>query len=152
MKNSSAFLFLLLTGLMATTACSKKDAAPTATTMIVFGILNASQETPPTASKATGTCTGAYDKTTKLLTYTVTYSGLAPTIGHFHIGAPGVKGPVSLPFPYNNSTKTGFVSPITASATLTARQDSALLHNAFYANLHSEAYPGGEIRADLTVR
>ena len=144
---------VLLTGLAAFSACKKSDtSAPTTSMMTVSGALNGSQQVPANPSVATGTLSGTYDKTAKLLKYSVTYYGLTPTIGHFHIGAPGAKGPVAVPFAFNNYTNDGFVSPITGSATLTARQDSALLHSAFYANLHSATYPGGEIRADVTVK
>lgn len=103
-------------------------------------------------TSATGNLTGTYDKATKVLNYSVTFSGLTPTIGHFHIGAPGVKGPISLTFAFNNATKDGFVSPITGTATLASDQADALLGNAFYANLHTVANPGGEIRADATAK
>lgn len=87
---------------------------------------------------------GTYNKETKVFQYTVTYSGLTPTAGHFHIGAPGATGPVSIPLLFNNSAGNGFASPITGSATLTDAQATALLGNSLYAN--------GEIRANVTAK
>lgn len=144
---------MLLAGLFTATACSKTDSStPVPAPLTVSGTLTGSQEVPAVTSAGTGTLTGTYDQATKVLNYSVTYSGITPTIGHFHIGAPGVKGPVSLPFAFNNATKDGFVSPITGTATLTSDQADALLGNAFYANLHTVANPGGEIRADATAK
>jgi hypothetical protein len=147
-------LLVMLTGMMAATACSDKadDSAPVTAPMTVSGSLTGSQEVPAVTTSATGTLTGTYDRSTKVLNYSITFSGLTPTIGHFHIGAPGAMGPVTLPFAFNNSAKTGFVSPITGSATLTSDQVTALLGNMLYANLHTTANNGGEIRADVTVK
>lgn len=39
-----------------------------------------------------------------------------------------------------------------ATAVLADDQATALLGNAFYANLHSLTYPSGEIRANLTTK
>jgi hypothetical protein len=144
---------LLLVGLVAASSCSKDEettAAPAP--MAVSGSLTGAQEVPAVTTSATGTLSGTYDKTSKELKYSVAYAGLTPTIGHFHIGAPGVKGAVTLTFPFNNSTKDGFVSPITGTATLTEEQATALLNNSLYANLHTVANAGGEIRAAAIVK
>ena len=145
---------LLVTGLVAATACSKKEnsVAPTPALPVVSGTFSGAQEVPAVTTTATGNFSGTYDKSSMELKYTVTFSGLTPTAGHLHTGAPGVSGPVFLPFPFNNAAGTGFVSPITGTTTLTAAQATSLLGNAVYANLHTAAKPGGEIRADLTVK
>ncbi|MGI4886012.1 MAG: CHRD domain-containing protein [Janthinobacterium lividum] len=144
--------FLLLTGLVATTACSKKDDA-TPAPLALSGTLNGSQEVPAITTSATGAVTGTYDTKSMVLTYSVTFSGLAPTSGHFHMGTPTTPmGDVALSFAKNNSDQTAFVSPITGTATLTSAQATALVGNSFYANLHSVSYPGGEIRSQVTVK
>ena len=120
--------------------------------LTVSGMLTGSQEVPAVATSATGNVTGTYDPISMELKYSVTFAGLKPTIAHFHIGGAGVKGPVFLGFKYNDAAGTGFVSPITGTATLTTDQATALLSNAVYANLHSAANPGGEIRADMTAK
>ncbi|PJJ58890.1 CHRD domain-containing protein [Hymenobacter chitinivorans] len=148
------YSLVLLAGLVSATACSKDDddtaAAPAPLT--VSGTLSGAQEVPAVTSSGTGTVSGTYNKTTKELKYTVTFSGITPTVGHFHIGAPGTTGPVTLPFGFNNSTNNGFVSPITGTVTLSNEQAAALLENKLYANLHSAAAPSGEIRADVTAK
>ena len=155
---SIIFSLVLLTGLAAASACKKSDtSAPTMSTMTVSGVLNGSQQVPANPSVATGTLSGSYDKTAKLLTYSVTYYGLTPTIGHFHYGAPGKTGGHAFSLPFNSSSKNNgtldaYVSPIAATATLTDDQATALLGQAMYVNLHTVTYPDGEIRADVTVK
>ena len=81
--------------------------------------------------------------------FTVTVTGLDPTAGHLHTGVPG---PVFLSFPFDNAASTGFESPIAGTTILSPAQAAALLANGVYANLHTAARPGGEVRADLTVK
>ena len=131
-------------------ACKKDDttATPTAiTTTSVTGTMSGSNEAPsPITTSATGNVAATYDKSSKILTYTITYSGLTPTAGHFHIGAPGAAGPIVLLFPYYS------YSPIQGSTLLTQTQEDALLGGNMYANLHTTANPSGEIRANLVAK
>lgn len=96
-----------------------------------------------TGSAATGTFAGTYNSSTKMLMYTVFYTGLTPTAGHIHTGAPGVGGGVEITFS-NVAT-----SPITGMATLTDAQATNLLANGLYINLHSTAFGNGEIRGNI---
>jgi hypothetical protein len=148
-------LLLLATSLMAATACSDNKTTPapvTAALPAVTGAFSGAQEVPAVASAATGTFTGTLDKTTRELRFTITFAGISPTIAHLHLGAPGTKGNIFLPFPFNNATSDGFDSPITGTSILSPAQAAALVANGVYANLHSAAQPGGEIRADLSVK
>ena len=144
---------LLATGLLAATACSKKDdtMAP-APAPNVTAAFSGAQETPVVSTSATGSFAGVFDKTTRELRFTVTFAGLTPTAGHLHTGAPGANGPVFLPFPFNNAASNGFESPITGTSILSPAQAAALLANGIYANFHTAANPGGEIRANLTFK
>ena len=144
---------VLLTGLAAVSACKKSDFLYPAMSMVtVSGTLNGSQQVPANPSVATGTLSGSYDKTAKRLTYSVTYYGLTPTIGHFHIGAPGATGPIAIDLPKNNAAQDGYVSPIAGVYILTPANAAALVGNGLYVNLHTLAYPAGEIRADITIK
>lgn len=111
-------------------------------------VMNGQQEKPtPVSSAATGMFAGSLDRTTRVLSYTVTYSGLTPTMGHLHrINAANGTGPVEIPFP-------ALATPIVATTTLTSqgRVDS-LVNGFYYSNLHTAAFPGGEIRGDIKVR
>ncbi|NID11018.1 CHRD domain-containing protein [Fibrivirga algicola] len=107
--------------------------------------LSGAQEKPtPNASTATGTFVGVVDPATRVLSYTVTYSGLAPTAGHLHrVTAANGTGGVEIPF-------ASLASPIIGTATLTtATRVDSLLNGFYYANLHTPAFPAGEIRGDI---
>ena len=74
----------------------------------------------------------------------VNYSGVTATNSHIHKGAAGVSGGVVF----------GFTSPITSpvnytSVALDAAQEADLNANLYYVNIHSAAFPGGEIRGQL---
>lgn len=107
--------------------------------------LKGSNEVPPNASHASGKAEATLDTSTKVLTYTVTYSDLSgPALGaHFHgPSEPGKNAGIVLPF------KT-VQSPIRGSATLTDNQVTDLLAGKWYANVHTAANPGGEVRGQM---
>lgn len=111
--------------------------------------LSAAQETSQVNSEATGVANVTYDKSTKKLTYIITYSNLsgAPTMGHIHGSSPrGVNSGVLFPFASLPAATSGAV---TGSATLTAAQETDLLNGLFYFNIHTVANPGGEIRGQI---
>ena len=148
---------LLATSLLAATACSNKETpaptpAPAPALPAVTGAFAGAREVPAVTTSATGNFTGTFDKATRELRFSVTFAGLTPTAGHLHLGMSGANGGVFLPFPFNNAASNGFDSPITGTSILSPAQATALLANGVYANLHSAAQPGGEIRADLTVK
>jgi hypothetical protein len=109
--------------------------------------LSASQSVPPNGSQGTGTVVTTLDKNTRTLKWTVTYSGLSGpvTAAHFHGPAsPGQNAGVVVPF-------TGsMASPIQGQAVLTEAQMADLVAGKWYANLHTAANPGGEIRGQVT--
>ena len=105
--------------------------------------LSGANEATPNSSTATGTGTLTFNTITKIFTITVTHTIASPTAGHIHKGAVGISGPVVYPF-------SSLVSPITiTSAALTTEQEADLTAGLFYVNLHSAAFPGGEIRGNL---
>jgi len=107
--------------------------------------LKGSNEVPPNTSTASGTAEATLDTDSKLLTYTVTYSGLSgPAMGaHFHgPSEAGKNAGIVLPF------KT-VQSPIHGEATLTDSQAADLLAGKWYANIHTAANPGGELRGQM---
>ncbi|MBA2548431.1 MAG: CHRD domain-containing protein [Burkholderiaceae bacterium] len=109
--------------------------------------LTGAQEVPAVTTGGTGTVETTFDKSTNVLTWTVTYAGLSGpvTAGHFHGPAmPGANAGVVVPY-------TGdLASPIRGKATLTAAQAADLTAGRWYANLHTAKNPGGEIRGQVT--
>jgi hypothetical protein len=141
MQKKYASLFFASFGLL--TACSdKEETAPMSTTTELTATVNGAQQVPANPSTATGTFAGTYSSVNKQLVYTVTYQGMTPTIAHIHTGGPGESGSVAIPFQ-------NLASPITGTVTLTAEQADNLLSNRMYVNLHSAAYPSGELRGDI---
>ncbi|MDD1532451.1 MULTISPECIES: CHRD domain-containing protein [unclassified Bradyrhizobium] len=107
--------------------------------------LKGSNEVPPNNSQGSGKAEAAFDTQTKVLTYTVTFADLTgPAMGaHFHgPGEAGKNAGIALPF------KT-VQSPIQGSATLTDAQAADLLAGKWYANIHTAANPGGELRGQM---
>lgn len=108
-------------------------------------VLSGANEVPAAPTSATGKFSGILNQQTRLLKFTINYSGLVPTAGHIHRGAAGTNGPVIIPFP---SVAT---SPIVYEVVLTPTQLDDLKNNLLYTNLHTPAFPGGEIRGQLAI-
>lgn len=111
--------------------------------------LSPAQEPAPINSQATGTADVSYDKNSKKLTYTVTFSNMTsnPTAGHIHGSSPrGTNSAVLFPFTGIPSATSGTVS---GSVTLTMAQEEDLLNGLFYFNFHTTANPGGELRGQI---
>lgn len=138
---------IVLLGIFAISCDDDDDNVPvTPTTTNFTATLNGANEVPPDTSKATGTASFTFNPVTKILTGTVNYTGLTVTGAHIHKGAIGVAGPVVFPL----SSDTVFNSPINfTSPVLTQQQIDDLMNGLYFVNLHSAAYPNGEIRGQL---
>lgn len=108
-----------------------------------YATLTGAQEAPAVTTSASGTGVFVYDPETRRLSGTVTTSGVTGTAAHLHTGAIGVAGPVTLPLAGGPSTWT--LAPVE----LTAAQAADLAAGNLYANVHSAANPGGEVRGQL---
>jgi len=114
---------------------------PTVTTF--NATLLGSNEVPSNNSTATGTATLTFNNSTKIFTIAVTHSVATTTMGHIHMGLPTANGGVVFGFP-------NFASPIAyTSVALTTAQEADLNANMYYVNIHSTAFPGGEVRGQL---
>ena len=100
-------------------------------------------------TQATGDVAATLDTVTHKLSYTIHYAGLSGpvTVAHFHGPAkPGVSAGVLQPI------AGPFQSGMTATGTVSADTQKALLANLTYVNLHTTAYPKGEARAQMIVK
>jgi hypothetical protein len=117
-------------------------------TMTYKAHLTAKDEVPPNGSAAVGDGTFMLNPATKELTWSVTYSGLTgpATASHLHgPAAPGANAGVAVPLGPNGNLP----SPITGKATLTDAQIADLQGGKYYANIHTDANKGGEIRGQV---
>ena len=111
--------------------------------------LRSAHQVPPVVTSGGGSVDAAFNKDTLQLRWKVSYSGLTgnATAGHFH-------GPAAVGT--NAGVVLGWANPITSgmegSATLTAVQAADLMAGRWYANIHTAAHPGGELRGQMTVR
>jgi hypothetical protein len=109
--------------------------------------LNGTQAATP--STGTGFANAWLDVPTSVLTFDVTWTGLgsATNNGHIHRGAPGVSGPVTIPFPGLPLAQT--FGSYANTFTLTAPLVADLVAGLDYVNIHSVNFPAGEIRGQL---
>ena len=137
-------------GAVAALAVSLVAAPAGAATIYLYSNIDGLQETPPNASPGTGYADLQFDTVTKVLSWTITYSGLVAgtTNAHFHgPGAPGVPAGVRIGIPFTPAV-TG-ATLIGSSAPLSALFESELLGQLWYINIHSSTFPGGEIRGQV---
>jgi hypothetical protein len=137
----SKLLMLAIAAIFSTAFVSAVLAEKTAFTADLKG----AAQVPPIDSAGTGKADVTYDDASKMLTWTITYSGLsgAVTAAHFH--GPAKEGENAGPMITINQPD----SPMKGSATLTADQFKALTGGEMYVNVHTAKYPDGEIRGQL---
>lgn len=111
-------------------------------------MLNGSQEVPANGSQTTGMAMGTYNQATKVLQIAVTSTTFTSNIrfGHIHQAAVGVNGGIIFHLT-NTGGSRDWVSDDTF--TLTVAQETAFLTGNYYVNLHTDTFPGGEIRGQL---
>ncbi|HEX9792545.1 MAG TPA: CHRD domain-containing protein [Planctomycetota bacterium] len=100
------------------------------------------QNIPPSGSTATGhgSFTVHADRT---VSYDLTVTGLSATAAHLHSGISGVGGPVIVPLVGGPTQWSG------TSAPLSEAEFAELQVEGVYVNVHTTAFPGGEIRGQL---
>jgi hypothetical protein len=109
--------------------------------------LKGNSEVPPNHSKATGSVSVSYDPAEKKLTWMGSYSGLSGpvTVAHFHgPAAAGKNAGIAVGISNGN-----LPASFEGSATLTDAQAADLAAGRWYLNLHTAAYPAGEIRGQV---
>ena len=128
-------------------AASAAQAAP-----MTFDVpLSGSEQVPPVDTSGSGTAHLTYDPHTRMLKWSIDYSGLSSpvTMAHFHRGAKGQNGPVVIWL-----TKRGepVSSPITGHDKLTAAQAKQFMAGEWYINVHTKDHPAGEIRGQVVPK
>ncbi len=114
-----------------------------------------------TNSNGNGTATVAYTAANNDFTYNLSWANLtgSATMAHIHLGAPGVDGPILIPFFMSTmpgtDTLTGTltqadVTPANGISTIAQVAQAIEAGNA-YVNIHTVLYPAGELRGQLAT-
>jgi hypothetical protein len=117
--------------------------------------LDGAQEVPPVATSATGSGLLVISSDASKLTYRVVYEGLSGAVSaaHIHLGAAGVAGGILFPLAVGPSPMVGTLTAAdfqpTGSVTDVAGALAAIRAGETYFNLHTAAYPAGEIRGQI---
>jgi hypothetical protein len=121
--------------------------------------LTGAQETPAVPSSALGTMDVSYSKETRILNYSISWSGLTGPVAaaHIHGLAPtGYAAPVVQTFSTSaivrcassSTTACGtYKGTLLADGVVVKEQD--ILNGVYYINIHTATYPGGEIRGQI---
>jgi CHRD domain len=151
-------LSLAIAGLFILVASSQAQAQ----TITFAAQLHGGNEVPVVVTGSVGTATVTWNTSTKTGTYRVDVYNMpvGTTASHIHAGAVGAGGPVIVNFtvPTGISNDYGFSGTFACSDVIQRAPqginscedfEQALLLNNTYANVHSTANPGGEIRGQL---
>lgn len=118
--------------------------AASATTYTFSYILSGASEVPPNASPAFGSGTLFLDTVANTISVSYTFSGLvaSQTAAHIHgPAAAGANAGVLVGFPLGNLSNNVFG--------ITDTIEGHILAGLTYINVHSTAFPGGEIRGQV---
>ena len=153
MKHPAIWSLVLFLAMTTIVACDKDDDDPPDQTVFTKNglVLSGDQEVPAKVTNATGTMNVSYDKTTKMLTLSATWSNLSadPVAAHIHgTAAKGANAGVKVDFHDNVTTATGNFNRAVTVDEVAIKEDSLLL-GFYYFNIHTPANPGGEIRGQI---
>jgi hypothetical protein len=109
--------------------------------------LSPTETYPLPTSTASGTGELTFNLVSGAVSGGVTTSGITATLAHIHRGYAGTAGPVIVNF-VKSATDPNRWEP-QAGSLLTADQINELLAGRLYVNVHSAAYPQGEIRGQI---
>jgi len=106
--------------------------------------MSGAQEVPPAPSGGSASVVAFLHEPSDRLVYSIQTTGTAPiTAGHLHLGAAGSNGPVMRVLNGNGGVFCGVTDRLNAS------ERAALMAGNIYCNIHTTAFPGGELRGQL---
>jgi len=137
----------VLTGLSAITLwVAPSLAAPESFTVALTGAM----EVPSVDTPAKGSAKISYDPSTRVVNWTITYSGLSGPATMAHLHGPAAAGANAPPVIWLTQKGAPAENPIKGEATLTPEQAQQFLAGDWYVNVHTAANPKGEIRGQVT--
>lgn len=121
-------------------------------TYTISGTANGAQVVPSVSGTAAGTITGTYDPSTRMLSYTSTWTGLsgAPSSAGFYSGATGVNG-TAVGSTWTLGSGTTGTGTFTGTTTLSSEEAAQLLAGNMYYSYSTATNGTGEIRGQITA-
>jgi hypothetical protein len=113
----------------------------------VSTLLTGGQETPAVATSASGIGSVSVEAGTNKISGIIVTRGIIGSAAHIHVGATGIPGAIIIPLSGGPTVWT-----VPDNTFLTAGQLTSFINGELYFNVHSTAYPDGEIRGQLNKR
>jgi len=144
---------LLSLALLCFTSCDKNDDKKDNQIVEKKGIsIDGAQEVPAKTVTAYGTADVSYNKGTKMMNFTLNWTGLSGVPTGAHIHGPAAKGVnAGIKFDFFNAipkTASGTYSSSVTVDNVSIKEDS-LLNGFYYFNIHTDLNKGGEIRGQI---
>ncbi|GGD54642.1 CHRD domain-containing protein [Lacimicrobium alkaliphilum] len=112
----------------------------------VYGVVaSGAQEVPAVDTTASGVGAITLNTSTMTIKAILNLSDITPNAGHIHVGDTGENGPVVVAL---ENPEAGLW---TLDATLDADQMALMQASGLYTNFHTDAFPDGEIRGQITL-
>lgn len=157
MKSKAYLLIIASFFLSSLSSCDKDDDPPVDTNIVKKTGLSVSgnQEVPVKTTPASGTLDVTYDKSTKMLSFTVNWQSLTgnPTGAHIHgTAAKGANAGIKYDFYsiFPTTTSGTFTNSVIVDGT--KLKEDSLLAGFYYVNIHTPTNPGGEIRGQIEFK
>lgn len=124
--------------------------AASATVINLTATLNGANEVAPVATPGTGLATMTFDTAANLLSWDLSWSGLlgTPFVIFFHGPADATQ---NAGVQINIGAISGLTSPSIGLTPISDLQETDLLAGLWYINIHTDTFPGGEIRGQVMV-
>jgi hypothetical protein len=158
----TSLLFVFVLGM---TSCEKNAEKKKTTDYEKKGIaLTGAQETPAVPSTALGTLDVFYSKETRILTWSVTWTGLTGAVAAMHIHGLAPTGFAAGVVQNIIAASNGMATPNATLYPATGKfsgttlvdgfiiKEADLLNGFYYINIHTATYPGGEIRGQIVFQ
>ena len=113
--------------------------------------LAGANEVPPSGSPGSGHADVTYDKTTRTLTWTITYSGLESQVIMVHFHGPALPTDHTAPIQIWIASGMAVQSPLHNWTIIAPYQEADLLGGHWFIRIHTTAHPQGALRGQLTV-
>jgi hypothetical protein len=113
--------------------------------------LAGTNEVPPSGSPGTGHADITYDKTTRTLTWMITYSGLGSQVIMVHFHGPALPSDHTAPIQIWIASGMAVQSPLHNWTIIAPYQEADLLSGRWFIRIHTTAHPQGALRGQVTV-